>query len=200
MLESLRRRLGPFAATVAPSDGRSGRVVAVIECVLNQNVRDAGAAVSSAMNDELLAVCREHAVGLLQMPCPELACLGPDRERAPGQSLRQAMETEGSRRACATLAVQVADRIEAQVRAGQHVLAVLGGNVGSPGCAVHRDAAGLAASSGVLMLALQAELRRRGLEIPFRGLRDADADAAAMAEDLRWLRERLAVARPGQAP
>lgn len=195
MLESIRRRFGPSAATAVPSDGRSGRVVAVIECVLNQNVRDAGAAASPAMNDALVALCREHAVGLLQMPCPELASLGPARRRERGQTLRQAMETPHSRDCCARLAEQGADRIEAQLRAGQRVLAVLGGNVGSPGCAVHQDAAGLAAASGVLMLALQAELRRRGLEIPFRGLRDADA--AAMAEDLRWLRERVAAANSG---
>jgi len=35
------------------------------------------------------------------------------------------------------------------------------------------------------MRALQAELRRRGMAIPFRGLHDAEP--AALAQDLAWL-------------
>jgi hypothetical protein len=42
----------------------------------------------------------------------------------------------------------------------------------------------------MLMLELQAELRRRGLEIPFRGIRDSDA--AAWTQDLQWLQQTLA--------
>jgi hypothetical protein len=57
--------------------------------------------------------------------------------------------------------------------------------------------------AGVFIEALQGELRRRGLAIPFRGLRDADP--ALLAEDLDWLRALLdsqgAVAdQPGAGP
>jgi hypothetical protein len=74
--------------------------------------------------------------------------------------------------------------------ADNEVLAVLGGNERSPGCAVHRPEAPKDLRSGVLMQALQDELRQRGLDIPFRGMRDADPEL--LAEDLNWLRAVLA--------
>lgn len=185
MLRSLFHRLTATGQAARPLDGRGRRIVAVIECLLNQNARDAGAARSAAMTSEVTSLCQAHAVGLLQMPCPEIACLGLARTRRPGQSIRSAMLTQACGQGCVQLSVGVVDRIQAYVDAGYRVLAVLGGNPQSPGCAVHQDGSGLLPTSGVLMLALQAELRRRGLEIPFRGMRDSDD--ALLAEDLQWL-------------
>ncbi len=170
-------------------------MVAVIECVLNQNARDAGAANFAAMAWDVVHLCHEHGVGLVQLPCPEIACLGPARKRPAGVSLRAAIDTPEGRQCCAQLSADAADRLQGYVDAGYSVLAVLGGNPQSPGCAVHQDAAGLTPASGVLMIELQAELRRRGLEIPFRGLRDSDA--AAWAQDLQWLEQSLSGAARG---
>ena len=72
----------------APDDVRGRCFVAVIDCILNQNARDAGAARFPAMNFELLRLCHENQVGILQMPCPELAALGFNRSRAPGKTIR----------------------------------------------------------------------------------------------------------------
>ena len=170
-------------------------MVAVIECLVNQNVRDAGAANSAAMCWDLMTLCHAHGAGLMVMPCPEVACLGPLRERPAGVSIDAAMRTEAGRQSCAALARAVADRVQASLLAGNEVLAVLGGNEQSPGCAVHRPAAPKGLRSGALIQALQDELRRRGLDIPFRGLRDADP--AMLAEDLSWLRAILASQPPG---
>lgn len=166
--------------------------MAVIECLLNQNARDAGAASLAAMSWDVVRLCRAHEVGLLQMPCPEIACLGLNRVRQPGQSIRSVMLAPASHLGCANIAFGVADRIEAYLGAGYRVLAVLGANAQSPGCAVHQDGLALLPSSGVLMLELQAELRRRGLELPFRGMRDGDADL--LMQDLRWLQAVLSTA------
>lgn len=72
----------------APDDVRGRCFVAVIDCILNQNARDAGAARFPAMNFELLRLCHENQVGILQMPCPEIAALGFNRSRAPGKTIR----------------------------------------------------------------------------------------------------------------
>lgn len=165
-------------------------MVAVIECLVNQNVRDAGAANSAAMSWEVMTLCHAHGAGLLVMPCPEIACLGPARQRPAGVSIGTAMRTDASLQGCATLAAAVADRLQASLMADNEVLAVLGGNERSPGCAVHRPEAPKDLRSGVLMQALQDELRQRGLDIPFRGMRDADPEL--LAEDLNWLRAVLA--------
>lgn len=182
----LRQLKAPFRAP-RPADGRGHRFVAVIDCILNQNVRDAGAAVSPAMNLALLELCHEHAVGILQMPCPEIAALGFPRTRPAGQTIRQALDTASGRRACAALAVGVADRIVGQLAAGDRLLAILGGNLRSPGCAVHGDGNGVHGDSGVFIQELQGELGRRGLTPPFRGIRDAAPEL--LAEDLLWLRQ-----------
>ncbi len=68
MLRFLIRHLASAGKPERPVDGRGRRIVAVIECLLNQNARDAGAANSAAMTWDLVSLCREHDVGLLQMP------------------------------------------------------------------------------------------------------------------------------------
>ena len=166
-------------------DGRGRRVIAVIECVLNQNARDAGAARFPAMNCDVVRLCEEHDVGLLQIPCPEIAFLGWGRTRRKGESIRDALDTADGRQCCAGLARDIADRIEEYVRHGCEVLAILGGNPSSPGCAVHQDGSSMLPASGVLMRELHAELRRRGVEIPFRGMRDSDPEL--LAADIAWL-------------
>jgi predicted secreted protein len=170
-------------------DPRSRKVVVLIECHLNQNARDRGAARYPAVNRELDDVLRGADVGCVQIPCPEMHCLGLARERPDGVSLREAMETPASRKRCRDLARAVADRIEDYDRNGVEVVAVLGGDVDSPGCAVHEDATGLAPRSGVFMQELSAEIRSRGLSVLFRGIRESSPEA--FESDLRWLAERL---------
>jgi hypothetical protein len=92
---------------------------------------------------------------------------------------------------CRRQAVETADKIECYVDQEFEVLAVLGGNEQSPGCAVHVDASDgtlLTEQSGVFMRELASELARRGLKIEFHGMRDADSQL--LQEDLEWLRGR----------
>jgi predicted secreted protein len=169
--------------------------VAVIECILNQNARDAGAAVSPALNGDVLRLCGEYGVGVLQIPCPEIAALGHARTRRPGQSIRAALDTAEGRARCKAISVEVGLRIQDYVDAGCELLAVLGGNGQSPGCAVHCGSAGLLPTSGVLMQELEAELRNRRIDVPFGGIRDGDP--ALLAADLEWL-ERVFAGAPGR--
>lgn len=180
-------------------DRRGRRVVAVIECVLNQNARDAGAARTPAFNDRIVELLRRHHVGIVQMPCPEIACLGLARARPLGVSLRAAMETPASRARCAALAKDAAARLRDYADNGIAVVAVLGGDVGSPGCAVLDDpsARGVAAGSGVFIGALSAALAECDLSVPFRGLRDSGAKT--LSEDLAWL-EALLQRTPAKRP
>ncbi len=185
-LRALRYLLG---VSPEPTDNRSHRFVAVIECALNQNARDTGAACFPCMNFELLELCHRYGIGILQMPCPEVAALGPRRKRPPGQSLRAAMDSEAGRSTCRALAREVSDTIDAYAARGCELVAVLGGNPLSPGCAVHHGENGLRKESGVFMQALQAELRRRQRDPAFGGMRDYDPEQ--LREDLAWFQERL---------
>jgi predicted secreted protein len=182
------RRWAGFERAPA-QDGRSKRIVVVIECILNQNARDPGAAESPAFNEAVVRLCAKHQAGIVQMPCPEKAYLGLQRGRPRGASIRQALDTPGGRQCCAQLGNRIADQLRDYVANGYRALAILGGNSGSAGCAVIADRAGLAATSGVLMQELDRALRERKMNIPFRGIRDADPDLEQ--EDLEWLRNTL---------
>jgi predicted secreted protein len=189
LLTRLIKRLISPLASERSDDGRSRRFVAVIDCILNQNARDLGAARFPAMNFELLRICHEHQVGVLQMACPEVAALGLKRARPPRQSIRDVLDSDAGRQCCAGLARDVADRVETYLAEGYVLLAVLGGNPRSPGCAVHVGADGLGDGSGVFMKQLEAEFRQRNLSATFRGIRDHDPEL--LAQDLHWLRDLL---------
>lgn len=171
-------------------DARGGRILLVIECLLNQNARDQGAAVCPAMSRPLVELCLQHGVGLLQLPCPEIHALGWSRQRPAGQSIRDALDTPSGRDSCHELARQTAQRVLHYTDAGFQVVGVIGGNVQSPGCAVHHAIADdplstLSAGSGLLMIALQREFGHQGLTVPILALRDANKEN--MATDLQRL-------------
>lgn len=174
-------------------DRRKGRLVFLIKCLSNQNARDPGAAESPAMTDALIKLLNRSGIGIAQIPCPELACLGCQRQRPQGISVRQALAAPRPAARCRELAIATAERIECYISQGYEVLAVLGGNEQSPGCAVHGvtpDNAQLTERSGIFMQALGQELSDRGLAVSFCGMRDATPEL--LREDLDWLRNRIA--------
>ena len=171
------------------SDRRSRKMVAVINCVSNHNARAQGAAMYPGINHEVVDMLRKHDVGVIQVPCPEMACLGLQRTRQPGVSIRDALDTPAGRSCCEELSISVADTIEEFQSNGYTVAAVLGGDVKSPGCAVPfpppEDGVDMPRSScGVFMKGLFDELHRRGIQIPIRGIRDSARKT--MMEDIDW--------------
>ena len=60
-------------------DGRSKKVVFIAHCLLNQNAISDGTAVRPAAFEQLAYALLERAIGIVQMQCPELCCLGLDR-------------------------------------------------------------------------------------------------------------------------
>jgi predicted secreted protein len=162
-----------------PSDKRGKRMVFLIECILNQNSRDIGAASFKAMNFEVINLCMKYHVGMVQIPCPEMICLGFGRKRKPGQSILDVLDTDSGRRCCADLAGIVGGRVKEYIDSGNKVVAVLGGNPESPGCAVHYNGATrrkLSGQSGIFMQALFQELSRIQIDVPFLGIRDCRSD------------------------
>jgi len=173
-------------------DKRSMKIVVVINCVLNQNARAPGAAVFPGMNAKVIEVLRKHDVGVLQMPCPEMTCLGLLRSRPEGTSIRDILDTPEGRECCRKLSIFVVDQIEEFLKNNFKVLAILGGDVNSPGCAVHLSKENnyeLEEGSGVFMEELHREISKRNIKIPFRGIRDSDPEK--LMEDINWLNRLL---------
>ena len=139
-LELLRRVL---------PDERSGRVVFLSHCLLNQNVRYLGGAARSCATDDLMAGPLGAGVGLVQMPCPEehawggvckrytIPAYGADRTilrwvRRPATWLFLGYTRLAYRRLARRIAAQIADYL----RSGHTVESVVGIG-GSPSCGVH---------------------------------------------------------------
>lgn len=187
---SLGRRI-THALGLMSRDSRRRKLVAVIECILNQNARDLGAATYPALNQAFLQLCMQYEIGILQIPCPEMRFMGLRRERPPGKTIREVLDTPAGRQCCQAISQDLVNTIREYRKNGCRVLAILGGNPESPGCAVlpecsSPDTGCLTDRSGVLMRILQEELRKHQIEIPFRGMRDYRPDL--LNEDLRWLK------------
>jgi predicted secreted protein len=138
-LDTLRRVL---------RDERSGRVVFVSHCLLNQNVHYLGGATRSGGVDEMVAALRRAGVGIVQMPCPEqrawggvckrytLPVYGADRTwsrllRRPATWLLLVYTRLAYRRLAGRVAADIGDYL----RSGYTVEAVVGIS-GSPSCGV----------------------------------------------------------------
>lgn len=86
-------------------DGRSKKVVFIAHCFLNQNAISDGTAVYPAAFREVIDFFLKADVGIVQMPCPELCCLGLDRGNIHGSDspvvventrIRSAMKRDSS--------------------------------------------------------------------------------------------------------
>ena len=165
-------------------DGRSQKVAFLAHCLLNQNAISDGTAVRPAGFPEMLSYLLEHGVGIVQMPCPELLCLGLDRGDPQGAErpvvventrIRRAMaQAEPSRRLAQLVEDTMAQLLEYR-RYGFQVVGILGANR-SPCCGVDttsqddQEVPGM----GVFLEALSRRLEEVGWKIPMVGFRGTD--------------------------
>ena len=165
-------------------DGRSQKVAFLAHCLLNQNAISDGTAVRPAGFPEMVSYLLEHGVGIVQLPCPELLCLGLDRGDPQGAErsvvventrIRRAMaQAEPSRRLARLVADTMAQLLEYR-RYGFQVVGILGANR-SPCCGVDttsqddQEVPGM----GVFLETLSRRLEEVGWKIPKVGFRGTD--------------------------
>ena len=165
-------------------DGRSQKVAFLAHCLLNQNAISDGTAVRPAGFPEMVSYLLEHGVGIVQLPCPELLCLGLDRGDPQGAErpvvventrIRRAMaQAEASRRLARLVEDTMAQLLEYR-RYGFQVVGILGANR-SPCCGVDttsqddQEVLGM----GVFLEALSRRLEEVGWQIPMVGFRGTD--------------------------
>ena len=66
------------------NDKRSKKIVIVSHCILNQNSISDGTADCPGQFIEILKIIQGNNIGIIQLPCPELICLGLDRNDKNG--------------------------------------------------------------------------------------------------------------------
>ena len=182
-------------------DGRSQKVAFLAHCLLNQNAISDGTAVRPAGVPEMVSYLLEHGVGIVQLPCPELLCLGLDRGDPQGAErpvvventrIRRAMaQAEASRRLARLVEDTMAQLLEYR-RYGFQVVGILGANR-SPCCGVDttsqddQEVPGM----GVFLEALSRRLEEVGWKIPMVGFRGTD-DAVETVQRLLERAEHVA--------
>ena len=173
------------------ADCRSRKVLFVAHCLLNQNAISDGTAVCPAAFRELIQLLLDREVGIVQMPCPELCCLGLDRGDVHGAErpvveentrIRRAMEKDGPRQKREALADLVAEQVQEYHKHGFQVLGIVGANR-SPNCGVEttsdfdREVEG----QGAFMEAIAQRLEVAGISVPMLGLKGSDDAAPKVA-------------------
>ena len=187
-------------------DARSGRVIFLSHCLLNENTRYLGGACRSCGVKEIIEDCLNRELGMVQMPCPEQQAWGGvlkrwlllayGAQRTWWRALRPLLlplfvsfTKLIYRRMARATAAQIADYL----RSGYTVAGVMGVD-GSPSCGVTTtldfektyallariDPAtitlesmnaiireGLVPGRGLFTAALQDELRRRQIHLPY---------------------------------
>jgi len=169
-------------------DIRSKRVLLLAHCVLNQNSISDGTADYAGCNQDVMRWLVNSDVGVIQMPCPELNCLGLDRGDAAGATrpvteentrIRGELIKESSMVVLRELVRQVVYQVEQYLKNGFEVLGVVGINR-SPSCGVettskdNREVEG----EGVFVESLREELERKGIKIRLAGIKANESAAA----------------------
>jgi len=159
-------------------DKRSKRVVLVVHCLLNHNARLDGCAWYPGAMTDIVEALMSAGVGIVQMPCPELRCLGLDRagrlRHGVDIGIREALLGEQGRATCRALVQGVMRDVSEYYEHGFRIVGVIG-NDGSPACGVdftHYLDRGFQPGAGAFILMLQKELQRHGLHLPFIATQD----------------------------
>ncbi|MCP4692723.1 MAG: DUF523 domain-containing protein [Desulfobacterales bacterium] len=169
-------------------DARSKSVIFVAHCLLNQNSISDGTADYPGAVGDVMEVLRASRVGIVQMPCPELMCLGLDRGNRDGAAspvveentrIREMMEREPAAGEIRRLVRFVARQISEYRKYGFDVRGIVGINR-SPSCGVettsrdNREVDG----EGVFIAALRDELGKNGPPPAFAGVKAFEPEEA----------------------
>ncbi len=172
----MTEKLGKIKNSI--QDARSGRLIFLSHCLLNQNACVRGLASQPAVIRELVDVLLENDIGIYQMPCPEVTYLGSMRW---GQ-VKKMYGNPMFRRHCRQIAEQICDQAQTYQDNGHEVIGFVLRD-GSPTCglkcaAVEADDEQIwggmvwhasplqrfGKTEGVFTEELKAEVRRRGLD------------------------------------
>lgn len=170
------------------SDRRSKKVILVAHCVLNQNAKIDRCAYYPGAMRETAQFLLDSGLGIVQMPCPELLCLGLDRQVDPhaittieseDDRVAERMQEPRVKSYCRRIARDLTNQVVQYRQNGFTVVGVLGIN-GSPTCGVETSwQFGIEkAGPGVLIQSLSIECHKRNLTLSMRGIKAKDPESA----------------------
>jgi len=164
-------------------DDRSGKVIFVAHCVLNQNARMVDVADFPAMFDQLCDYLQKSEVGIIQMPCPETYCLGLGRF-----DVRVGLEHPSGMERLQRIIDDLIFTIQEYQFQGMEVVGIIG-KEGSPSCGVNQtwyNDTGHGEGQGVFIRELKKKLKNNKLDVPVVGVADFKQE-----KTIEWLEKEL---------
>lgn len=169
-------------------DKRSKSIIFLAHCIINQNAISDGTASYGGTITELMEYINLTDIGIIQMPCPELHCLGLDRADINGSKrpvieensrIRNMMNKESSLKKIKGIVQSVVYQIEEYHKNGFEIKGIIGINR-SPSCGVESTSMNNKEieGQGVFIKELQTEIEKSGLHIPIVGIKVFEAKNA----------------------
>ncbi len=173
------------------TDHRSKKIALVSHCLLNQNSISDGTADCPSQFKEVVDVLMANEVGLIQLPCPELLCLGLDRQDERGAErelleentrIRGLMQREKNLKRLREKAREIAAQLQEYDLHGFTNVGLIGVDR-SPSCGVSTTSiAGEEKSGmGVFIQLLSEELDKRCLKVAMVGVKTSNVDESLVA-------------------
>ena len=173
------------------ADARSKSLVFLAHCILNQNSISDGTADYPGAITEIMTLLGESHVGIVQMPCPELHCLGLDRGDREGGSRPVVEEntrirTMMGQMSCMEKIGQLVQQLVDQISEYQKHRFIIRGIVGinrSPSCGVNTTSMNNqeVEGEGVFIRALRDELTKNEIDLHFVGIKAFETERAVQA-------------------
>ena len=180
------------------ADNRSKKILLVAHCILNQNSISDNTADFPGTFKEIVNLILQYDVGVVQMPCPELLCLGLDRgdihgaERAvvvENTRIRNALNQPLATKKLKVLVDQMIFQIGEYIKNGFSILGIIGINR-SPSCGIDTTSMNdkEVEGKGVFMESISQELKNKGMKIEMIGVKPSEV--ATSVTKLKNLLER----------
>lgn len=170
------------------TDSRSKKVIFVAHCLLNQNSISDGTADFPSQFSEIINLLTSNQIGLIQLPCPEFACLGLDRQDRQGGKrpllientrIRGLMSEKDHVKLLQVKAKEVIAQIQDYKSYGFKVLGIIGINR-SPSCGVETTTRNNeeVKGQGVFIEQISEICQRRGLSVKMIGVKTSEKGEA----------------------
>lgn len=173
------------------SDARSKKLVIVSHCILNQNSISDSTADFPSQYRQIVDLLMNNNIGIIQLGCPELFCLGLNRQDDFGGSrellqensrIRDLLETEESQKRIEMHVNMLSNEIKEYLKYGFKILGIIGVNR-SPSCGIETTSKGNIEieGTGVFMDSIKKMLVREGLSIPMVGTKTSRVEESIEA-------------------
>ena len=168
------------------TDPRSRRVIFLSHCLLNQNSISDGTADFPSQFDEVIELLMKNRIGIIQLPCPELLCLGLDRgdsngAKRPVLDENTRIREQLSEKERIAVIRDKAEEVVRQIREYQHygfqILGLIGVNR-SPSCGIETTSrnGNEQEGQGVFMKILSETLSANGITLRMIGTKTSEKE------------------------